>query len=891
MTNPVSIHRALSRVLTAALLGQALVALTPAVAGPTLIPAGASWKYVDDGSDQATGWRSPFFDDTSWASGAAELGYGDGDEATVVSYGPNASNKYVTTYFRRAFTVSDTAGISDLSLRLLCDDGAVVYLNGAEVLRRNLPGGTIGYRTYASSALGSPAESTFVHSIISSSALLAGDNLLAVEVHQANATSSDISFNLELIVADGASVTRGPYLQAGTPNSLTVRWRTDLVTDSRVRYGTDPLNLSLTADDFAQTTEHQVTLTGLAANTRYYYSVGSTATTLAAGDDFIFYTPPDPGTAQPIRVWVLGDSGTADSNAAAVRNAYYQFTGSRYTDLLLMLGDNAYNTGTDTEYQAAVFNMYPSMLRQTVLWPTLGNHDTAGSTNPSADLPYFNMFTLPTDGRAGGMASGTEKYYSFEFGNVHFVCLDSMTSDRLPTSAMWTWLRSDLAANTKSWLIAFWHHPPYSKGSHNSDTETALIQMRENALPILEDHGVDLVLCGHSHSYERSFLIDSHYGSSSQFTPANVKSSTSGRDSLAYQKPSNGPAPHQGAVYAVAGSSGKISGGTLNHPAMFVSLNVLGSMVLDLDGDRLDAKFLSGSGVVQDYFTIVKGASANELPDVAITAPAQNASYFAPASIEIAASASDADGSITGVEFFANSNSIGVDTSAPYTFTWVTSAIGTYALTAVATDNLGATTESAPISVTVLAPVTVPSSPTGLRGSAVASGQINLNWTDTASNEDGFVLERAVTVGSYSEVARLAANTTEYSDTSVQANATYTYRVAAYNAGGLSSYSATLTISTLAAPGGLSANVVSKNQVDLMWSDLSEGETGFTIERTSGGGKNRTIEGLGSVGPGQTRFTDSGVTPNTSYTYRVQAFNADGVSDYSNTANARTKAK
>src|SRR6185369_9153492 len=164
-------------------------------------------------------------------------------------------------------------------------------------------------------------------------------------------------------------------------------------------------------------------------------------------------------------VWVLGDSGTANGDAAAVRDAYYNFAGTRPTDLWLMLGDNAYPNGTDAEYQAAVFNMYPTMLRQCVLWSAIGNHE----------------------------------FYSFNYGNTHFVCLDSMTSSRLAGGAMLAWLEEDLAANTNRWLIAFWHHPPYTKGSHNSDTEIELRQMRESALPILEAYGVDLVLAGHSH--------------------------------------------------------------------------------------------------------------------------------------------------------------------------------------------------------------------------------------------------------------------------------------------------------------------------------------------------------------------------------------------------------
>jgi hypothetical protein len=281
-----------------------------------------------------------------------------------------------------------------------------------------------------------------------------------------------------------------------------------------------------------------------------------------------------------------------------------------------MLGDNAYENGTDSEYQAAVFDMYPTILRQSVLWPTIGNHDTAQSSNPPAGLPYFAMFTLPANAEAGGMASGTEKYYSFDYANIHFICLDSMTSDRSSTGAMANWLRADLASTTRQWTIAFWHHPPYTKGSHDSDTEQNLVEMRQTFLPILEDGGVDLVLAGHSHSYERSFLIDGHYGTSSTFTNAMKKDGGSGRpnETGAYNKATLGAGAHEGAVYAVAGSSGQISGGTLNHPAMFISLNNLGSMVFDVNGNSLDAKFLRENGAIADSFRIVKGVAGPATP-------------------------------------------------------------------------------------------------------------------------------------------------------------------------------------------------------------------------------------------------------------------------------------
>jgi 3',5'-cyclic AMP phosphodiesterase CpdA len=184
---------------------------------------------------------------------------------------------------------------------------------------------------------------------------------------------------------------------------------------------------------------------------------------------------------------------------------------------------------------------------------------------------------------------------------------------------MLLWLEADLAANTNLWTIVFFHSPPYSFSTHNSDepADTAghLVQMRENVVPILESYGVDVVLCGHSHSYERSYLLHGHYGYSSSLTPEMIQDARDGRmDSEgAYRKHISGPNT-RGTVYVVAGSSGWVTGDTsipqYLHPAMFIKLKQLGSMVIDVDGNRLDAKFLRETGAIDDYFTIIKEDSA-----------------------------------------------------------------------------------------------------------------------------------------------------------------------------------------------------------------------------------------------------------------------------------------
>lgn len=428
--------------------------------------------------------------------------------------------------------------------------------------------------------------------------------------------------------ASAQTVTRGPYLQTGTPTSVYVKWRTSSATNSTVRYGLTAGNLSQTASNASATAEHEIQLTGLSADTQYFYSVGTSTQTLAGGSSYFFVTAPPTGTVKPTRIWVLGDSGTANASAAAVRDGYHTFNaGSPYADLWLMLGDNAYDDGTDAEFQAAVFDMYPQTLRQSVLWPTLGNHDGHTATASSQTGPYFDIFKLPTAGEAGGAPSATEAYYSFNYGNIHFVCLESYQTITSGTgrAAMLQWLDGDLAANTQPWVIVFWHHPPYTKGSHNSDTENQLVLMRENANPIIEAHGVDLVLTGHSHSYERSFLLDGHYGVSSTFNNGMKVDGGDGRPAGngAYEKPNMANVPHSGAVYTVAGSSGKVSGGTLDHPAMYLSLSVLGSVVLDVNGDRLDATFLGTAGNVIDSYTIQKGADTT--PPQLLSAVAEGA--------------------------------------------------------------------------------------------------------------------------------------------------------------------------------------------------------------------------------------------------------------------------
>lgn len=401
-----------------------------------------------------------------------------------------------------------------------------------------------------------------------------------------------------------ATITRGPYIQLATPNSITIRWRTDEATDSRVQYGIAQDALASSKDDSTATTEHEILVNGLTPDTKYFYSVGTSSNVLATADENqFFYTHPIPGSDRPTRIWAVGDAGAGNKAQADVRDAYEAYTGKHDTDLWLQLGDNAYRKGTEAEYQTNNFQMFTNMYRKSVSWPTIGNHDKDMEV-------YKKSFTLPTKGEAGGVASGDEAYYSFDYANIHLICLNSM-GDLTQGGAQWMWTSNDLAQTTAKWIIAYWHHPPYSKGSHDSDKPGSIEEkMRTIFLPLLEYGGVDLVLTGHSHSYERSYFIDGHYGASTTFDAiTHLKMSGDGRsDGKGMYKKKRGP--RLGAVYVVGGSSAFITGGSLNHPANFSSQNVLGSLVLDIAGDRLDLKFLTDKKEVTDYFTIEKSSES-----------------------------------------------------------------------------------------------------------------------------------------------------------------------------------------------------------------------------------------------------------------------------------------
>lgn len=407
---------------------------------------------------------------------------------------------------------------------------------------------------------------------------------------------------------------REPYLQMPSSDAVTIKWQSEDETIGVVRYGlsTDSLDNSMIESEAS--TIHEVRLTGLKSATRYFYSIGKEGAEIYKGTDFTFKTAPKStgsNSQTSVRLWVTGDQGYPNPVQNQVRDAALKWSQqnphpiSKQTsfDFWLTTGDNAYTSGTNKQFQAGFFEPYKLILRNTPVWPAYGNHD-------ARRWAFFDIFSLPTQAESGGIPSGTENYYSFDYANIHVVMLDSEDNNLDTDSEMMTWLKRDLAETQKQWVIAVFHHPPYTKGSHNSDEKSdsggRLISVRENIVPLLEAAGVDLVLSGHTHMYERSELIACHYSFSNTFSEKNIRQQS---NKSVYFKKDSQRGKNNGTIYSVVGSSSKVDMGPLDHPAMPFALKEAGSMIIDVTQNKLKARFINNETKVRDQFEIVKGAS------------------------------------------------------------------------------------------------------------------------------------------------------------------------------------------------------------------------------------------------------------------------------------------
>jgi hypothetical protein len=371
--------------------------------------------------------------------------------------------------------------------------------------------------------------------------------------------------------ANAAAVTRGPYLQSVTPTDAIVAFRLDGACPAQVRYGEGD-KLTHAASSAGSGTQHAVHLTGLAPGRTYAYSVEACGESTGATN--LLVTAPVPGT-RSVHFAAVGDFGTGGSNQVAVTNAIVKAP----PELVLGLGDTAYSSGTDAEFQSNFFTPMKPLLARVPMFASLGNHEYVTAQGQ----PYLDNLYLPSNN-----PRGTERYYSFDWGHVHFVALDSScaiglaSSDRCSLAEQKTWVESDLKTSTAPWKVVFFHHPPWSSGEHGSQ-----MTMRREFTPIFETRGVDLVLTGHDHNYERTKPLKGE---------AVVSDSTPGA-----------------ITYFVVGSGGatlrQFAGSTPSWTAMR-SDQAIGYLDVKVEGGTLSARLVNPGGAVVDSYTKSKVLSA-----------------------------------------------------------------------------------------------------------------------------------------------------------------------------------------------------------------------------------------------------------------------------------------
>jgi predicted phosphodiesterase len=412
-----------------------------------------------------------------------------------------------------------------------------------------------------------------------------------------------------------AQFERSPYLQVVTSNSIVVRWNTTDSITGVVRYGSSTDLLTFSASESQPNTFHEVTISGLLPATRYYYSIND----LPGTSGQYFVTAGNYGDKRKKRIWVISDFGQTSVSQNEARELtvtkWKSFNqGSLHTDFILSLGDQTEND-TQEELQQTFFNPLSDVFLNTPLFTVEGNHDAHDDL-----VNYKASFSVPSNAEAGGFPSNSKDFYSFEFENIHIIVLSTEVDDINKTQHIW--LENDLKNidTTKSdWLIACLHRPFHSGGDHNTDLSSTAQKQRDYWLTKLEDYGVDLILQGHNHIYERSFLIDNLIGPTSELTEENILNGGDGREDGdgAYIKRS-GIKPHNGTVFLEVAPGGVAVSTISEFPVFsfsFAGSDKEGSVVVDVDSrDKMNVFFLcnaSGpdSSPVWDYFTIIKSDS------------------------------------------------------------------------------------------------------------------------------------------------------------------------------------------------------------------------------------------------------------------------------------------
>lgn len=396
--------------------------------------------------------------------------------------------------------------------------------------------------------------SDFLHSKVSS-----GERESQTQVKYRNYILLNVVIFLSAQIAAIAAITRGPYLCDATTTSIVINWDTTEPSSSVVEYSTNA-QYTRSGGVYVQQVKnpidakrHSITLTGLMPSTWYHYRVVSDAD---FSDGNTFHTAVE--WFEPFTVVVYGDTRTNPNDHLAVVHRIIQ----QECDLVLNVGDLV-EDGRDLSQWNIFFNTTKNLIKNVPYYPVLGNHERNAQH-------YYDLFHLP-DG--GGQQN--KQWYSFDYGNAHFVCLDSNVRDSAEQLA---WLQNDLAraADTAQWVFAICHHPPYSSGPHGS-----LFDTMTSWLDAFKKYGVNMVFSGHDHTYERSL--------------------------------------HNGIWYVVTGGGGapRYAVNTTPNPFQIYAESSLHFCKLHVDGAQLAFEMIRADGTVGDTMSItaaVRATAVGQLP-------------------------------------------------------------------------------------------------------------------------------------------------------------------------------------------------------------------------------------------------------------------------------------
>jgi hypothetical protein len=665
----------------------------------TFIPAGApDWRYLDNGTDQGTAWSGATFDDTSWSSGTAELGYGDGDEVTVVSFGPDPSNKYITTYFRKYFFVTNVAQWSNITLRVVRDDGAVVYLNGTEISRQNMPAGPITYQTLATLTVNAPEESTFFQQILPPTLLVNGVNTIAVEVHQVNGFSSDLSFNLELFgTPTGGQQPRPPTIVT-QPQSQTVTNGAN-VTFSVVVSGTPPLRFRWHKDGVPLPVATNSTLTLLNVNSSdagvYFVIVSNSLGTATSSNAVLTVVG---GNSVPVVTWISpgnGESFPAGSTIILTARA------------------------TDSDGTVSFVDFFANAMN---LGRVVSASDTYNFVWSNAPSGNFSLRAEATDNSGGVGVSPPPVQItiggSTNTGGFAFV----------PRGSVWRYLDNG-SDQGNLWSDPFfndsaWASGPAQLGYGDGDEATVV------------SFGADPNNKFITTYFRRQFAV-TNAAAWSNVTLRLMRDDgavvyLNGTEVNRQNMPA-GPVTYQ--TLALTAVNPPDESAFFEAPVS-PSLLVTGpnTIAVELHQVNPSSTDISFDLELVGFAGPPPPPPTNSPPMVTLLTPTNGSVFRANQPIILRAFATDSDGTVSFVDFFANTSLVGRVTfsssSNVYTRVWTNSVPGTYQIRAVATDNAGAQGTSAVASITILSnrpPTALAQSVTVQEDSSVA---ITLSGTD-----------------------------------------------------------------------------------------------------------------------------------------------------------------